>query len=165
MVLLLEYNIFVLFPPLPPRLSAIKGGEGGWATGAVSGSERCRPCSSELIMHFREESHRGGALRTSAGHPEKPIVQPWGFGTRWRPPLEPNTLSGPGKHSHHFRIRFRHRWLPGGWKRYWTIISGLVWLTLRCSNRHPIVGGSAKGYKRYPPSMGGAGPFPRQLHW
>ncbi len=43
-------------------------------------------------MHFREERYRGGALRTSASHPEKPIVQPRGFGTRWRFPLEP-TLS------------------------------------------------------------------------
>ncbi len=34
-----------------PR-SAIEGGEGGRATGVVSGSERCHPRSSELIIHL-----------------------------------------------------------------------------------------------------------------
>ncbi len=41
-------------------------------------------------MHLQEE--RYWALRTSVSHPEKPNVQPRGFGMRWRFPLEP-TLS------------------------------------------------------------------------
>ncbi len=56
--------------------TTIKGGEGGGPTGAVSGSKRCLPRTSELFMHLREERNRGGWLRTSSCHPEKPIVQP-----------------------------------------------------------------------------------------
>ncbi len=59
-------------------------------------------------MHFRERGTRGRALRTSTSYPEKPVVQPRGFGTRWLSPLEPYPFGGPGKHSRHFQIRLRY---------------------------------------------------------
>ncbi len=58
-------------------------------------------------MHFRERGTRGRALRTSTSYPEKPVVQPPGFGTRWRSPLEPYPFGGPGKYSRHFQIQLR----------------------------------------------------------
>ncbi len=69
---------------------------------AVSGSKRYCPRPSELIIHLQEER----ALRTTASHPEKPIVQPRGIRMQWRFPLEPDPLGGPSKHSHNFRIRY-----------------------------------------------------------
>ncbi len=59
-----------------------QGGEGGGATRFVSGSERCLPRSCKLLMHFREEWHRRGALRTSATPAEKQFVQPRRIGTQ-----------------------------------------------------------------------------------
>ncbi len=47
-------------------------------------------------------------MRTSTSYPKKPVVQPRGFGTRWRSSLEPYPLGGPGKRSHHFQMRLRH---------------------------------------------------------
>ncbi len=52
-------------------------------------------------MHVRERGTRGRALRTSTSYPEKPVVQPWGFGTRWLSPFKPYPIGGPGKHSRH----------------------------------------------------------------
>ncbi len=46
----------------------------------------------KLLMHVPERGTRGRALRTSTSYPEKPVVQPQGFGTRWLSPLYP-TLS------------------------------------------------------------------------
>jgi len=46
----------------------------------------------KILMHFQKEWHWGKGLRTSPGRPEIPIVQPQGFGTRWRSPLEPDPL-------------------------------------------------------------------------
>ncbi len=57
-------------------------------------------------MHFRERGTQGRALRNSTSYPEKPVVQPRGFGTRWLSPLEPYPFGGLGKH--HFQIRLRH---------------------------------------------------------
>ncbi len=59
-------------------------------------------------MHFWERGTRGRVLRTSTSYPEKPVVQPRWFGTRWLSPLEPYPFGGPGKHSRHFQIRLRH---------------------------------------------------------
>ncbi len=59
-------------------------------------------------MHLRERGIRGRALRTSTSYPEKPVVQPRWFGTRWLSPLEPYPFGGPGNHSRHFQIRLRH---------------------------------------------------------
>ncbi len=59
----------------------------------------CHPQPGKLPIHLREERHRGRVLRTSTNYPEKPVVHPRGLGTRWRSPLEPYPLSGPGKHS------------------------------------------------------------------
>ncbi len=65
-------------------------------------------------MHVRERGTRGRALRTSTRYPEKPVVQPRGFGTRWLSPLEPYPSGGPGKHSRHFQIRLRHCYRRSG---------------------------------------------------
>ncbi len=65
-------------------------------------------------MHVRERGTRGRALRTSTSYPEKPVVQPRAFGTRWLSPLEPYPFGGPGKHSHHFQIRLRHCYRRSG---------------------------------------------------
>ncbi len=59
----------------------------------------CHPQPGKPPMHLREERHRGRVLRTSTNYLEKPVVQPRGLGTRWKSPLEPYPLSGPGKHS------------------------------------------------------------------
>ncbi len=93
---------------IAPSCTTIEGGEGGGDSRSVSASKRCRPQPGKLPMHLWEERHRGRVLRTSGKYPEKPVVQPRGLGTRWRSPLEPYPLSGPGKHSRHFRIRLRH---------------------------------------------------------
>ncbi len=62
----------------------------------------------KLLMHFRERGTRGRALRISTNYPEKPVVQPRGFGMRWFSPLEPYPFGGPGKHRHNFQIQLRH---------------------------------------------------------
>ncbi len=65
-------------------------------------------------MHVRERGTRGMALRTSTSYPEKPVVQPRRFGTRWLSLLEPYPFGGPGKHSRHFQIRLRHCYSRSG---------------------------------------------------
>lgn len=77
----------------------IKGGESGGDIRSNSSSERCCPRLSELLMHFREEKNWGRVLRISTNRSEEQIIQPLGFGTRWRIPLEPDALGDPGKHS------------------------------------------------------------------
>ncbi len=62
----------------------------------------------KLLMHFQERGTRGRALRTSTSYPKNPVVQPLGFGTVWRSPLEPYSFGGVGKHSRHFQIRLMH---------------------------------------------------------
>ncbi len=74
---------------IPPCRSTIKGGEGGRAAGVVSGSERCHHIQWAHHAPPGIKAPGVGPLRTSTGHPKKPIVQPRGFGTRWRLPLEP----------------------------------------------------------------------------
>ncbi len=86
-------------PRIPPSCTTTEGGEGGGANRSVSGSKMCHPQPSKLPMHLREERHRGRVLRTSTNYLEKPVIQPRGLGTRWKSPLEPYPLSGPGKHS------------------------------------------------------------------
>ncbi len=61
---------------VPQSSPTIEGGEGGGATRFVSGSKKCLPQSCELLVHFREEWHRRGALRTSVTPTEKPFIQP-----------------------------------------------------------------------------------------
>ncbi len=68
---------------VPQSGTTVEGGEGGGATRFVSGSERCLPRSCELLMHFREEWHQRGALRTSVTPTEKPLVHPQRIGMRW----------------------------------------------------------------------------------
>ncbi len=93
-------------PSIPPGCIT-EGGEGGGVSRSVSGSKMCRPrpVSSSCTSG---RGTRGRELRTSTSYPEKPVVQPLGFRTRWRSPLEPYPFGGPGKHSRHFQIRLRH---------------------------------------------------------
>ncbi len=56
---------------VPQSGSTIEGGEGGGATRFISGSKRCLPWPCKLLMHFRKEWHRRGALKTSATPPPR----------------------------------------------------------------------------------------------
>ncbi len=94
---------------VPLSRSAIEGSEGGRRTRPASGRKRCHPRFSHFLMHFRKERYWGGTLRTSTGHPKKPIVQPRGLRTWWRVPLKPDARGSPGKHSSHLWVGLGQR--------------------------------------------------------
>ncbi len=98
--------------PLPPWSCTVSVGEDSqgemhtWE-GPAASCVPVRPCR----VFLRSGSKTTGSemsLRTSTSYPEKPVVQPRGFGTRWLSPLEPYPFGGPRKHSRHFQIRLRH---------------------------------------------------------
>ncbi len=115
-------------------------------------------------MHFRKEWHQRGALRTSATPTEKPLVQPRRIGTRWRIPHEPDILGGPGKHSRHLWVWLGQRYHTRRGQRSRVVIPGERELTLRCSDRHLVVGGSTEGNGWCTPLCRGPSPFQRQPH-
>ncbi len=95
-------------------LTWFQGGAGGVSKGLGASSNHTtltagEQCWHHFLMHFRKERYWGGALRTSTGHPKKPIVQPRVLRTRWRVPLESDTRGGPGKHSIHLWVGLRPR--------------------------------------------------------
>ncbi len=71
-----------------------------------------------------------------------PVVQPRGFRTRWRSPLKPYAFGSPEKHSRYFQIRLGIA--TAGAAVQPNLPLQKLQLTLRCSNRHPAVGRSAK---------------------
>ncbi len=88
---------------IPLGRPTVEGGEDGGGTRPVSGRKRCLPRPSHLLMHFREEWNRR-RLPAIGLRPQEPVVQPRAFGRRRRPPVQPDALSGPGKHSSQFWI-------------------------------------------------------------
>ncbi len=87
-------------------------------------------------MHFWEEWHQRGALRTSATPTEKPLVQPQRIGTWWRIPHEPDILGGPGKHSRHLWVWLGQCYHTRRGQRSRVVIPGERELAFRCSDRH-----------------------------
>ncbi len=71
-----------------------------------------------------------------------PVVQPRGFRTRWRSPLKPYPFGSPEKHSRYFQIQLGIA--TAGAAVQSNLPLQKLQLTLRCSNRHPAVGRSAK---------------------
>ncbi len=149
---------------VPQSGSTVEGGEGGGATRFVSGSERCLPQSCELLMHFREEWHQRGALRTSVTPTEKPLVQPQRIRTRWT-----------------FFFFFHTSPTFSAARESIAVISGSDpdnattpeggnvagsssperELALRCSDRHLVVRGSTEGNGRCTPFCRGPSPLQR----
>ncbi len=76
---------------------------------------------------------------------EKPLVQPRSVGMRWRIPHEPDVLGGPRKHSRHLWVWLGQRYHTRRGQRSRVIIPGERGLALRCSDRHPVIRGSAEG--------------------
>ncbi len=147
---------------VPQSGSTIEGGEGGGATRFISGSKRCLPWPCKLLMHFRKEWHRRGALKTSATPPpEKPLVQPRRVGTRWRIPHEPDVLGGPGKHSRHLWVWLGQRYHTRRGQRSRVVIPGERGLALRCSDRHLVIREAPKERWGTPLSRG---PRPNQRY-
>ncbi len=123
---------------VPPGHSAIEGSEDGGGGRAASGRERGHPRTRQLLMHLREERHRGRARLWAAPRSEKPIVQPRGLGTGRSVDLQPNAHSCPGKHG-------RQLWVwcgggdntRGGQPHHTFILRGREPIP-RCCDRHPI---------------------------
>ncbi len=90
---------------VPPGHSAIEGSEDGGAGRAASGRERGHPRTRQLLMHLREERHRGRARLWAAPRSEKPIVQPRGLGTGRSVDLQPDAHGCPGKHVRQLWVR------------------------------------------------------------
>ncbi len=61
---------------VPPGHSAVEGSEDGGGGRAASGRERGHPRTRQLLMHLREERHRGRARLWAVPRSEKPIIQP-----------------------------------------------------------------------------------------
>ncbi len=99
---------------IPLGRSAVEGGEDGGGTRPASGRKRCLPRPSHLLMHFREERNRG-RLPTFGLRPQEPIIQPRALGRRRTPIVQPDALSGPGKHSGQFWIWLGQRY--SSWRR------------------------------------------------
>ncbi len=129
---------------VPLSRSAIEGSEGGRRTRPASGRKRCHPRFSHFLMHFRKERYWGGTLRTSTGHPKKPIVQPRGLRTWWRVPLKPDARGSPGKHSSHLWVGLGQRCHTRRGQCSRIFIPGGHTLTLRRSDRHLVLRGSPK---------------------
>ncbi len=114
-------DLYTVYPLAAPPLRLVREEE---LAGQFLAEKSCHPRTGKPLMHLREEWHRGGVLRTSAGHPKKTNIQPLGS------PLEPYPHGGPGKHSRHFRIRFRHCYHPEGRQRSRIFLSRKLRLTL-----------------------------------
>ncbi len=97
----------------------------------------CKP-----LMHVRERGTRGRALRTSTSYPEKPVVQPRGFGTRWLSPLEPSLPVA--RESIAVTSRSDSGIATAGAATQPNLPLQKLRLTLRCSDRHLVVGRSTK---------------------
>ncbi len=95
----------------------------------------------KLLMHFRERGTRGRSLRTSTSYPGKPVVQSRGFGTRWLSPLEPYPFGGSGNIA--VTSRSDSGIATAGAATQPNLPLQKLWLTLRCSDRHLVIG-SAK---------------------
>ncbi len=150
--------------PRTPKWLHHRGWWGGRSYRFVSSSERCLPRSCERLMHFREEWHQRGALRTSATPTGKPLVQAWRIRMRWRIPHEPDILSGLGNHSHHLWVWLGQRYHTRSGQRNRVVIPGERGLALQCSVRHLVVRGGTEGNAWCTPSSRGPSALLRQLH-
>ncbi len=123
---------------VPPGHSAVEGSEDGGGGRAASGRERGHPRLRQLLMHLREERHRGRARLWAAPRSEKPIVQPRGLRTGRSGDLQPDAHGCPGKHG-------RQLWVGcgggdntrGGQPHLPFILRGREPIP-RCCDRHPI---------------------------
>ncbi len=96
----------------------------------------------KLLVHFQERGTRDRALRTSTSYPEKPVVQPRGFGTRWFSPLEPYPFAA--RESIAVISRSDSGIATTGAAVQTNLPLQKLRLTLRCSDLHLVVGRSAK---------------------
>ncbi len=96
----------------------------------------------KLLMHFRERGIHGRALRTSTSYPEKPVIQPRGFGTRGFLHSSP-TLSA-ARESIAVISRFNSAIATAGAAAQPSLPLQKLRLTLQCSDQHLVVGRSAK---------------------
>ncbi len=90
---------------VPLGHSAVEGSEDGGGGRGASGRERGHPRLRQLLMHLREERHRGRAWLWAAPRSEKPIVQPRGLGTGRPVDLQPDAHGCPGKHGRQLWVR------------------------------------------------------------
>ncbi len=95
----------------------------------------------KLLMHVRERGTRGRVLRTSTSYPEKPVVQPRGFGRQWLLHSSP-TLSVAREIA--VTSRSDSGITTAGAATQPNLPLQKLRLTLRCSDRHLVVGRSAK---------------------
>ncbi len=122
---------------VPPGHSAVEGSEDGGGGRAASGRERGHPRTRQLLMHLREERHRGSGLTTTP-RSEKPIVQPRELGT-WRSvDLQPDAHSCPGKHGRQLWVRCGGGDNTRGGQPHRTFILRGREPIPRCCDRHPI---------------------------
>ncbi len=98
--------------------------------------ERGHPRLRQLLMHLREERHRGRARLWAAPRSEKPIVQPRGLGTGRSVDLQPNAHGCPGKHGRQLWVRCGDN-TRGGQPHRTFILRGREPIP-RCCDRHPI---------------------------
>ncbi len=75
-------------------MPAIEDSEDGGDGRAATGHERGHPRLRQLLMRLR-----------AAPRSEKPIIQPWGFGTGRSVDLQPDTHDCPGKHGRQLWVR------------------------------------------------------------
>ncbi len=123
---------------VPPGHSAIEGSEDGGGGRAASGRERGHPRTRQLLMHLREERHRGRARLWAAPRSEKPIIQPRGLGTGRSVDLQPDARGCPGKHGRQLWVRCGGGDNTRGGQPHRTFILRGREPIPRCCDRHPI---------------------------
>ncbi len=123
---------------VPPGHSAVEGSEDGGGGRADSGRERGHPRTRQLLMHLREERHRGRARLWAPPRSKKPIVQPRGLGTGRSVDLQPDAHSCPGKHGRQLWVRCGGGDNTRGGQPHRTFILRGREPIPRCCDRHPI---------------------------
>ncbi len=105
-----------------------------WEPGGKGNSSFLR----KLLMHLREERHRGRVRLWAAPRSEKPIVQPQGLGNGRSGDLQPDAHGCPGKHGRQLWVRCGGGDNTRGGQPHRTFIlrgrEPIPW----CCDRHPI---------------------------
>ncbi len=122
---------------IPPDHSTVEGSEDGGGGRAASGCERGHPQTRQLLMHLREERHRGRA-RLFCPAPRNQSSSREGSGLGGLVDLQPDAHGCPGKHGRQLWVRCGGGDNTRGGQLHRTFILRGREPIPRCCDRRPI---------------------------